>query len=528
MKKHHTLIAHLAPLLLLACSGDSAAPGPNDTTAEDTVAAPDTASDATPEPPDVAPDTESDTTPDTTPSGPPNIEQALDCGPAPAVGPGNQGELQRYQIDTAIFPDALCNNGDAAVFYFRPAVDGSRDKWLINLNGGGFCANGEGCAARWCGCRTTSGPDGCPFAETTTNFTMNNMNGDERARIGAAGIFRRGDPQRPNPLGDYNHVRVIYCSSDVWSGTRRDVPFTTIHPKTGAEVSYSLHFLGSRIIDAVLAILRREAGATPTWTLGATPLDLPDLDDATEVVLSGGSAGGAGVIFNLDRVADHLRANNTACSDEACPLVVRGLIDAVVGPEIEPLDLSQSFLAELGGSSWEDYLAFLAAVRGTNHGTLKDTSCVDYHRNLAIGDAACLDEAHLLRHHITTPFFVRMALLDQLILSNYAEAGYRDPVLGAFTPAAFGQVLRRELEGFFELPAAAEEGPAMPVAPGVFAPACTKHDTLHDDGEVYDAAVAKDGADHTLFDVFEAWRRGETPSIVTTSRLDRSDTTCPP
>lgn len=508
---------HLAVLFtpfLFACSDDPVA--------SDTVDQADTSDTA------VAPDTSPDLASDTSAPPPPNIAEALDCGAAPPVGPGNQGELQRYPIDTAVFPDALCNNGDAAVFYFRPAADGNRDKWLINLNGGGSCSSGNSCAARWCWCRSSDGPEGCPFAETTTNFSMGNMNGDARARIGAAGIFRRGDPQRPNPLGDYNQVRLVYCSSDTWTGTRRAVPFSVAHPKTGAEVDYSIHFLGSRILDAVLSILRHERGARPVYTIDGASLGLPDLDDASEVILSGDSAGGAGVIGNLDRVADLLRTHNTACSGMSCPLVVRGLIDAVVGPEIEPLDLSQSFLAELGGSTWEDYLTFLSAVRGTNHGTLKDTSCEAFHASVDPSDKACLDDTHVLRHHVTTPFFVRMALLDQLISTNYGEAGYRDRELGAFTPAVFAQVLRRELAAFGDLPEAAEEGPAMTHAPGVFAPACTKHDTLHDDGEVYRTTVTAGGDDHTLFDVFEAWRTGQTPSIVTTSRLDRSDTTCAP
>jgi len=549
-------IHHLLPIVLIACAGErertdradvSDTPGASDVSdtpdASDVSETPDVSD--TRDAADVSDTRDASDTSDTrdtsdtsdmrdasdttdTTQTPPNIALALDCGDAPPSGPGNQGELQRYEVDTARFPDAICNDGSPAVFFFRPAVDGSRDKWLINLNGGGACASGSACAARWCWCRSTSGPDGCPFAETTTNFSMGNMDGDDRARIGAAGIFRRGDAQRDNPLGGYNQVRVVYCSSDTWTGSRRDVPLTTAHPKTGVEVSYSIHFLGARILDAVLDILRREGGATPVYSLGGSPVELPDLDDASEVVLSGDSAGGAGVIGNLDRVADLLREHNGACQGASCPLVVRGLIDAVVGPEIEPLDLTESFLAPLGGSTWADYLSFLAAVRGANQGTRRDRSCERWHEGRDPGPEACLDDTHVIRHHVTTPFFVRMALLDQLISANYAEGGYRDPELGALSLAVFAQVLRRELVAFDTLPAVAEEGAAMSVAPGVFAPACSKHDTLHDDGEVYGTTITQGGEDLVLFEVFERWRTGQSPSIVTTSRLDRSDTTCGP
>lgn len=67
----------------------------------------------------------------------------------------------------------------------------------------------------------------------------------------------------------------------------------------------------------------------------------------------------------------------------------------------------------------------------------------------------------------------------------------------------------------------------MTVAPGVFAPACPKHDAIWDDAQVYGVTITPDGEDALrLFDVFEAWRQG-TSTAVLTQYTDRHDTVCP-
>jgi len=468
-------------------------------------------------------------TPDTSDPLYPNISVALDCGDGPGGGAGAGNRLARHEIDTNLFPDALCNNGDAAVFYYRPYVgEENKDRWLINLNGGGSCSGGGACAARWCWCQSTDGPNGCPFANTTTNFSMENMNADTRATIEDSGINLRGDAARVNFMGNWNHVRVVYCSSDTWSGTRRDVPFDTVHPKTGVPVKYSIHFLGSRILDATLATLRRDGVAPLRFTLGNERV-MPDIDDAVEVVLSGDSGGGAGVINNLDRVQETLRASNTKCAGGTCPLVVQGLMDAIVGPELARLDFSTTIFAESGVDTYEEAVAYVASVGDVNSGARGDESCRGWHEANAPGsEGMCADQSHILRHHVTTPFFVRMALLDSLISGNYIDTGYTDPDLGKFTLEVFARVLQRELKAFPDLAESAHEGDAMMMAPGVFAPACSKHDTIHSNADVYRTTITMDEQTYVLLDVFRNWREGLAPSAVLTQDPQRTDTFCPP
>ena len=67
----------------------------------------------------------------------------------------------------------------------------------------------------------------------------------------------------------------------------------------------------------------------------------------------------------------------------------------------------------------------------------------------------------------------------------------------------------------------------MSSTPGVFAPACARHDTIHYDGEVYGTTITPEGgAPLTLFDVLTNWALGRAPEAVLTMTPDRADTTC--
>lgn len=457
-----------------------------------------------------------------------DIQTALDCGRPMGIGTGGRtGDLELHQVDLGTFPDALCNDGTAAVLHYRPHRGAENaNRWVISLRGGGTCGSAESCAARWCSC---DGRTPCPGTTVETNFTLDNMSGGGAGGITGHGVMLR-DVASPHSLDDYNHVQLTYCSSDGWSGNARGVTFATTHPRTGEPVTYTLHFLGSRILDADLRILRQDGVAPLVYTLeeGGATRQMPDLDEATEVVMVGDSAGGAGVINNLDLIRDTLREHHVGGGGD--PEVV-GIIDAIVGPDLSRLDWTSS----IGAPAIASYSAYVDASAGTapNAGARHDASCLSWHAEHRPGtEAECGDMMHVIRHHVTTPFFVRMALLDRLISRNYFEAGLVDPDLGAFEADArvFALVTQRELSDFPMLPDSAltEEADEMTVAPGVFAPACVDHDTIHTDAQVFDVTIDPTGTTpYRFFDVYDAWRGGGEPSAVLTNDPTRADTFCP-
>lgn len=354
---------------------------------------------------------------------------------------------------------------------------------------------------------------------------MTNLGPDS---IRGEGIFERPTLATPNPVGDSNQVIMEYCSSDGWNGRRRAVAFSGVNPKTNAPENFTMHFLGASIVDAVMATLRKDGVPALSYGFSTPATPMPDLDDATEVLFNGDSAGGSGMIQNLDAVASLLRSNNTACQGATCPLKVYGLIDAVVGPNRATLDYSDYTPSQI--RSYDQWVAGSAA-NAMELGSRRDSSCETWHRtNLPGSESICVDESHVIRNHITTPFFVRMALADTLISNNYLQPGLREPGADAgLTVPAFARILQRELSAFERLGTTAEEGSAFTRQPGVFAPLCTKHDTLHSTADTFGTSITTDGGVSVkLFDVYWNWVDGGTPSNVLTQTPNGSDTVCPP
>ena len=169
------------------------------------------------------------------------ISQVLSCGTVGTVGGLGAGtDMQRFAVDTKRFPDAVCNDGSPAIFYYgRYTDEADRNKWVIMLQGGGSCTNGQNCAERWCSVNTNYGMD-----KMTSTLSKPFIRGN--------GIL---DPGAQNRFGTWNRVLVYYCSSDLWSGTKT----STQHATSGASgVDYGINFKGVRILDAVIEALRNK------------------------------------------------------------------------------------------------------------------------------------------------------------------------------------------------------------------------------------------------------------------------------
>jgi hypothetical protein len=465
-------------ILVAACGSVTATPLPDGAVADD-----------------AAPDADAPDAPDA-PEAAPSIATVLDCGTEAVAGGLRDGnDLQRVDLDLAAFPNARCNDGTPGTFYFRPAASaaGSR-RWVIQLQGGGNCNSPDGCARRWCSVETN-------FGMTQMTSTLAPATG-----IGADGILYRGSAVT-NPLADANHVYVRYCSSDGWAGTTGPLDVDAVHPVSGDPIRYRIDFRGRDIVDAVIATLRRDGGSVPAYTLGGGSSVLADLDLASDVLLAGASAGGAGAIQNADRVTATLRANNT-CVD--CTLQVSTLIDSIFGPRGDTLDWSTSVpCTEIGACTYE---AVLAEARST-YPIAADESCLAWHATNAPDTAyLCNDPGHVVRDHVTTPMMVRMGLLDQLLGPNYVESGATIPGVGPITAQRFAQLVHDQLVDLRQLRTNAEEAASMAREPATFGPPCTDHETLSTNQSVFDVSViAAGGAPRTMLEIFGNWRLGNNP-----------------
>ncbi len=109
--------------------------------------------------------------------------------------------------------------------------------------------------------------------------------------IKTVGGILSDDPEENPHFADANHVFVPYCSSDSWSGTA-----TTKNPD-------GLTFMGSYIVQEVVRQLAHRE----------------ELLTGEELFLTGSSAGGTGVLVNVDYVAKMVSKSG---------LRVRGLVDS--------------------------------------------------------------------------------------------------------------------------------------------------------------------------------------------------------
>ncbi|NP_001410864.1 inactive palmitoleoyl-protein carboxylesterase notum1b precursor [Danio rerio] len=165
-----------------------------------------------------------------------------------------------------------CNDGTPAGYYIKESR-GSR-RWLVFLEGGWYCFSKHTCDSRYESMRRLMSSSNWPPTRTGT------------------GILSPQPEENPH-WWNANTVFVPYCSSDVWSGST---------PKTDQN-DYA--FMGSLIIQEVIKELLTKG-----------------LDGAKVLLLAGSSAGGTGVLLNLDRVYARLQAEGVFS------VQVRGLVDS--------------------------------------------------------------------------------------------------------------------------------------------------------------------------------------------------------
>ncbi|XP_023238203.1 palmitoleoyl-protein carboxylesterase notum1-like isoform X2 [Centruroides sculpturatus] len=165
----------------------------------------------------------------------------------------------------------VCNDGSPAGYYIRKSHGSKR--WIVFLEGGWYCFDWKSCENRWQRMRNLMSSNTWP----------------ENRNVG--GILS-ADPEENPHWWNANHVFVPYCSSDSWSGA------------SSAKEKGEFSFLGSIIVVEVIKELIKMG-----------------LYNAERLLLAGSSAGGTGVLVNLDRIADFL-------NEQGSRVKVYGLADS--------------------------------------------------------------------------------------------------------------------------------------------------------------------------------------------------------
>ncbi|XP_036336864.1 palmitoleoyl-protein carboxylesterase NOTUM [Rhagoletis pomonella] len=221
--------------------------------------------------------------------------------PAPAVE--SRRALKLVFLNNAT---VACNDGSRAGFYLRKNLNSK--KWIVFLEGGWHCYDKRSCRARWLRLR----------------HLMTSAQWPETRDVG--GILSPLPNENPY-WHNANHVLVPYCSSDSWSGTRATIDETA-----------EWRFMGATIIRQVIAEL--------------IPLGLGRVQGA-ELLLVGSSAGGLGVMLNLDRITNYLQV------ERKLMVTVRGVSDSGWFLDREPYTpatVGSSDAVRLGWKLWQGSL----------------------------------------------------------------------------------------------------------------------------------------------------------------------------
>jgi hypothetical protein len=204
-------------------------------------------------------------------------------------------------LNTAIYPQAVCNDGTPGGYVLRAGQGSGVNRWVISLQGGGDCYDGPSCSSR---------AAGSPKLVSTAPYASNPSQAP-----GLDGLLSSTPTTNPD-FYDANEVQIIYCSSDDWSGAKTGTGTFNGNDDT------TWNFQGRAILDAAIADLKANHG----------------LNNATEVMLTGQSAGGLGVYVNTNNVAKLLAstARFVSYSDAAFLNEVNVFNPAVASPYDDP------------------------------------------------------------------------------------------------------------------------------------------------------------------------------------------------
>ncbi len=389
--------------------------------------------------------------------------------------------------------EAVCNDGTTPAAYVRSGSGDGVSRWVIHLQGGGSCQDGDDCLNRW---QSLGGQPNYGLQKMSTSIdqatwdawypALGAPNGwaaevDSSgtpvyripSQIAGNGIFL-DDPAINPEFADWNHVLLYYCSSDSHAGQASAQTITgsdelAVPP---AATSYDISFRGDTIFDQLIADLRGGV----IYLYKGEKVGMDSLDDAELIILSGSSAGSNGVKHQLDR----FRASQLAINAQTR---VRGVFDAAGNPPLaeEPWPVPPAAFTshqDRINFGWHD--VFVALWKGQ-----ADDSCLL--ENPAETISRCRDTTHLMRHHVTTPFFHRMDLQDSNPVGMW-QAWYPAPYPPALGPMQMATQIAQQLVELQNTemllapryPAEYATMLADPdwVPPGLFGPRCGTHVAL--------------------------------------------------
>jgi len=182
-----------------------------------------------------------------------------------------------FLLNPDTYPQALCADGSPGGYILREGFGVAAKRLVMELQGGGFCADNGDCSKRPKSLISTKGLKSGRSHGTTLD-----------------GILSAENTVNPD-FYDATVVRVLYCSSDFWTGDKApsQLPFKR---NNAAQTWY---FRGRAIALAALTDLQSKGFG------------------ASDVLLTGDSAGGVGIVLNANDLLPLLQAGSSLVAVDA-------------------------------------------------------------------------------------------------------------------------------------------------------------------------------------------------------------------
>ena len=195
-------------------------------------------------------------------------------------------------LQLEILPKQYLNHGAACLDGSPPAIyinktkhQPSINKWVIYIKGGGWCVNNTQCLGR--------------ATESLLGSSSNLQVQQPTFGYGSSGPI--GNDPAKNRFATFNRVMLWYCDGGSFSGNNND-PVPVIDPKTNA--TKHIFYRGKRNLDAMLMYLRQRH----------------NLNAATHVLLSGGSAGALAAYLHADYVHSTFSTSTSLIKFKVAPV----------------------------------------------------------------------------------------------------------------------------------------------------------------------------------------------------------------
>ena len=185
------------------------------------------------------------------------------------VSANNADVLERHTLKNAKSLGAICTDHTPAIYYISQLSNETR--WVIFFESGGVCSDDKQCRERYVDSRHLM--SSAPYPPTVDGYDI-----------------MSADPSE-SPFAGFNRVLIPYCSGDLFLG--RSIP--EAGTKFNASDTSTYAFTGRFIATGIMQELAE---------LTNTSLSLLGLANATEVVISGSSAGGTGALNIVEHIRD--------------------------------------------------------------------------------------------------------------------------------------------------------------------------------------------------------------------------------